>query len=57
MPQFRIIMTLETSASQGEVEELAAELVEDARAHLRPSEELVLAGVEPAPPERPPARA
>ena len=38
-----------------EAEELAAELDEDA--HLRDRERLELAGVQPAPPERPPAGA
>jgi hypothetical protein len=54
MPEYRIILTLATPASQREVEELAAELVADARAHLTDGERLALASVEPALPERHP---
>ena len=50
-----ISFNLTTVAPEHEADAFAAELAEDARAHLRDRERLELAGVEPAPPERPPA--
>ena len=52
-----ISFSLMTPATEREAEDLAAELADDARAHLRDGEELELAGVEPTPAERPPAGA
>ena len=57
MKTYGITLALTTPATEREGEELAAELAEDARAHLRDGERLELAGVQPAPPERPPAGA
>jgi hypothetical protein len=57
MPEYRILLSLTTTASPAEVEDLAAELVADARTHLADGERLALAGVEPAPVERSPASA
>jgi len=57
MKTYAMTFLLTTPASEREVETLAGELVADGRAHLRDGEELELAGVEPAPPERPPAGA
>ena len=57
MKTYAITLALTTPATEREAEELAAELAEDACAHLREEERLELAGVEPAPPERPSAGA
>ncbi len=54
MKTYAITFLLTTPTPDREVESFAAEVAEDARAHLRDGEELELAGVEPAPPERPP---
>lgn len=54
MPEYRIMLTLTTPASPVEVEELAAELVAAARAHLTDGERLELGGVVRAPTERRP---
>ena len=51
-----ISFNVTTVAPEPEADAFAAELAEDARAHLRDRERLELAGVEPAP-ERPPAGA
>ena len=48
-----ITFLLTTATTEREAEQLAAELADDARVHLRDGEELELTGVEPAPPERP----
>ena len=54
MKTYAITLLLTTDAPEREAEAFAAELAEDARVHLRDGEELDLASVEPAPPERPP---
>ena len=54
MKTYAITLLLTTDAPEREAEAFAAELAEDARVHLRYGEELELASVEPAPPERPP---
>jgi hypothetical protein len=57
METYLICLKPTTPATEREAEELGAELADDARPHLRDGEKLVLAGVEPAPPERPPTGA
>jgi hypothetical protein len=57
MQTYAMTFLLTTPAAEREAEDLAAELAEDARTHLRDGERLDLAGVEPTPPERPPAGA
>jgi hypothetical protein len=54
MKTYAITFLLTTTAPEREVERLAAELAEDARAHLRDGERFELEGVAPAPaqPER-----
>jgi hypothetical protein len=57
MKTYAITLLLTTDAPEREAEAFAAELAEDARVHMRDGEELELASVEPAPPERPPGGA
>ena len=54
MKTYAVTFLLATPAPEREVERLAAELAEDARAHLRDGEHLELEAVVPAPaqPER-----
>jgi hypothetical protein len=57
MKTYAITLLRATDAAEREAERFAAELAEDASAHLKDGEGLALAGIEQAPPERPPAGA